>query len=76
MAVAEAAVEDLFHGVLFDTFDKDWGGWWGWATTGNGVRRGRGQLDYRKDVVEGAEGRRELEFVRSVSYLSVYDVWT
>src|SRR6202795_3891776 len=28
-AVAEAAVKDLFYGVLFDIFDEDWGGWWG-----------------------------------------------
>ena len=76
MAVAEAAVKDLFHDVLFDSFDKDWGGWWGWATAGNGVRRGRGQLDYREDVVEGAEGWRELEFVCSASYRSVYNVRT
>ena len=76
MAVAEAAVKDLFYGVLLDTFDEDWGRWWGWAATRNGVRRGKGQLDYGEDVMEGAEGWRELEFVRSVSFLLVYDVRT
>src|SRR6202795_2922750 len=75
-SVAEAAVKDLFHNVLFDTFDKDWGGWWDWAMTGNGVRRGKGQFDYGEDVVEGAEGWGELEFVCSESYRSVYDVRT
>ena len=75
-SVTETAVEYFFHDVLFNTFDKDRGGWRGWAATGDGVRRGRGQLYYREDVMEGTEGWRELEFVCSVSYLPVYDIRT
>ena len=74
--VAEMAVEYFLYDVLFDTFDKDRDGWGGWATTGDGIRGGRSQLYYGEDIMEGMEGRRELEFVCSVFYLSVYDVWT
>ena len=72
--IAETAVEYFLYDVLFDTFDKDRDGWGCWATTGDGIQGGRSQLYYREYVMEGTEGRRELEFVRSVSYLPVYDI--
>src|SRR6202795_4637431 len=74
--VAETTVEYFLYDVLFDTFNKDWDGRGGWATTGNGIRGGRSQLYYREDVMECTEARRELEFVCSVSYLLVNDVQT
>ena len=64
---AHVAVEYHFNYEFLFAINKFWLGWGGVPTTGNRVRRSRGQFDDGEDIMEASKRWRECKTICAVS---------